>query len=69
MPETWPTLSPEAIAALAGRPYAEVAFEVIRPFVGGEIADDDARAPCAPPPMPTSATRRWRRSIQIGAER
>ena len=52
VPETWPRLAPEAIAALAGRPYAEVALQVIRPFVGGEIADDDAPARCASRPMP-----------------
>jgi len=44
VPETWPALSPTAIAALFGRPYAEVAFEIIRPFVGGEIADADLAA-------------------------
>ena len=41
VPETWPQLSPEAIAGLFGRPYWEVAVEVIRPFVGGEISDAD----------------------------
>ncbi len=44
VPETWPQLAPERIAGLAGRPYAEVAFEIIQPFVGGEIADGDLRA-------------------------
>ena len=28
----------------ADRPYAEVAFDIIRRFVGGEFADDDARS-------------------------
>ncbi|WP_294284887.1 threonine synthase, partial [uncultured Sphingomonas sp.] len=37
----WPTLSPETIASFAGRPYAEVALEVLTPFVGGEIAQAD----------------------------
>ena len=41
VPESWPQLAPEAIAGLFGRPYAEVAVEIIRPFVGGEIADTD----------------------------
>ena len=41
VPETWPTLSPDAIAALAGRPYAEVAVEVIAPFVGDAISRAD----------------------------
>jgi threonine synthase len=47
VPDVWPTLSPQGIAALAGQPYAEAAFQVIRPFVGGEIADDALRAMCA----------------------
>ncbi len=46
VPETWPAMSPAAIAGLAGRPYADAAFAVIRPFVGGEIGDDDLRAMC-----------------------
>lgn len=41
VPESWPTLSPTAIAALAGRPYAEVAAEVIRPFVGDTLSEGD----------------------------
>ncbi len=39
VPETWPTLAREEIAAFAGKPYADVAFAVIQPFVGGSIAD------------------------------
>ncbi len=41
VPETWPQLAPETVAGFAGRPYAEVACEIIRPFVGGAIADRD----------------------------
>jgi threonine synthase len=41
VPETWPRLSSESIAAFFGRPYWEVAVDVIRPFVGGEISDAD----------------------------
>jgi threonine synthase len=41
VPEAWPSLAPEAIAGFAGRPYAEVAVEVIRPFVGESIAEAD----------------------------
>jgi len=41
VPETWPVLSPATIAGFAGRPYAEVAVEVIRPFVGDAIAEVD----------------------------
>src|ERR1700758_4817422 len=39
VPETWPQLSPETIAAFFGRPYWEVAVEIIRPFAAGEISD------------------------------
>ena len=38
---SWPQIPPETIAGFAGRPYAEVAVEVIRPFVGGAISDTD----------------------------
>src|SRR6266705_6020257 len=41
VPETWPQLSPETIAGFFGRPYWEVAVDVIRPFVGAEISDAD----------------------------
>jgi threonine synthase len=41
VPETWPRLDASVIAGFAGRPYAEVAVEVLRPFVGGAIADHD----------------------------
>jgi threonine synthase len=41
VPETWPQLSPKTIAGFFGRPYWEVAVDLIRPFAGGEIADAD----------------------------
>ena len=41
VPQVWPQLSPETIKAFAGRPYWEVAVEVIKPFVAGEITDAD----------------------------
>ena len=41
VPKAWPRLAPAEIAAFRGKPYAEVAFAVIRPFVGGAIADAD----------------------------
>jgi threonine synthase len=41
MPETWPRFSPQTIAGFAGRPYAEVAVEVIRPYVGDSITDGE----------------------------
>src|ERR1700712_5855536 len=41
VPEAWPQLSPETIAGFFGRPYWEVAVDVIRPFVAGDIEDAD----------------------------
>ncbi|TCT01590.1 threonine synthase [Aquabacter spiritensis] len=38
VPQTWPTFSTDEIAALAGKPYADVARAVIGPFVDGAIA-------------------------------
>ncbi len=43
VPASWPQLSHAEIAAYANRPYAEVAFDIIRRFTGGEIADADLR--------------------------
>jgi len=41
VPQSWPAVAPAAIAGFAGRPYAEVAVEVIHPFVGAGIPDAD----------------------------
>ena len=41
VPEAWPRLESGTIAGLGGRPYAEVAVEVIRPFVGDTIPQHD----------------------------
>ena len=41
VPDIWPQLTPDAIAALFGKPYWEVAVAIIKPFVAGEISDDD----------------------------
>jgi threonine synthase len=41
VPEMWPQLSRETIASFFGRPYWEVAVDVIRHFTGGEISDAD----------------------------
>jgi threonine synthase len=37
VPETWPRFNPPAIAGFFGRPYAEVAVDVMRPFLGNSI--------------------------------
>src|SRR3954469_17008174 len=41
VPAAWPRLDAGSIAGFAGRPYAEVAVEVMRPFVGQAITDYD----------------------------
>src|SRR5213078_416300 len=41
VPEVWPQLSAETIAGFFGRPYWEVAVDVIKPFAAGEISDAD----------------------------
>ena len=41
VPEAWPRIEPQTVTSFAGRPYAEVAVEVIRPFTGGSIAETD----------------------------
>jgi threonine synthase len=41
VPASWPRLDAQTIMGFAGRPYAEVAVEVIRPFIGDAIPDSD----------------------------
>jgi threonine synthase len=41
VPEAWPRLERETILGFAGRPYAEVAVEVIRRFTEDSISDAD----------------------------
>jgi threonine synthase len=41
VPEIWPQLAPDAIAGLFGRPYWQVAVDILTPFVGGEISEAD----------------------------
>ncbi|APE44182.1 threonine synthase [Sulfitobacter alexandrii] len=43
VPETIPTLSRDAIAALHGQSYEETAFTVMRPFIGDTFTDDEFR--------------------------
>ena len=47
VPEAWPKLPPATIARFAGLPYPEVAFEVLSPFVDGEIDESTLREMCA----------------------
>ena len=41
VPAEWPQMSERKIKALAGLTYSEVAFRVMRPFIGPSIADSD----------------------------
>ena len=43
VPESVPVFSTQEIAALAGLPYEELAFRVMKPFLGGFFADDEFR--------------------------
>jgi threonine synthase len=43
LPESWPQLSHAEIAGFRGKPYAEVAFRVIAPFVGGDIPERELK--------------------------
>lgn len=44
LPAQWPQLSADALRALRGKSYAEIAFAVLKPFTSGDISDDDLRA-------------------------
>lgn len=44
VPESLPSFSKEEIASWAGLSYQELAFNVMSPFVAGEISDDDFKA-------------------------
>ena len=46
LPAAWPKISATAIAGFAERAYADVAVEIIRPFVGADIDDVDLVAMC-----------------------
>jgi threonine synthase len=68
VPQVWPTLSPETIASFAGKPFADVAVEVIYPFTGGAISREELRR------MATEAYARFQHPavtplVQVGANR
>ncbi len=46
VPDQWPVFSRDDIADLAGQPFHDAAFRIVRPFVGDAIADDDLGAMC-----------------------
>ncbi len=41
LPETWPKLAPETVAAFAKMSFAEIAVEVIHPYTGGALSRDE----------------------------
>ena len=43
VPETIPTLTKDQIAAMAGQSYEDVAYTVMRPFIGDTFTDDEFR--------------------------
>lgn len=43
VPKDWPQISPDRIRAFRGRPYTEVALEILTPFVGDDIPASDLR--------------------------
>lgn len=44
LPETWPSFSPKEIRSFAGMSYPDLAFHIIRPFVGDCIPEADLKA-------------------------
>lgn len=44
VPVSWPQLSAATIASFAGKPFAEIAVEVLRPFVGDALSEAELRA-------------------------
>lgn len=44
VPETWPKLAPEVIQSFAGKRFADVAVEVILPFVGDALTRAELQA-------------------------
>ncbi|HEY4201065.1 MAG TPA: threonine synthase [Devosiaceae bacterium] len=44
LPQEWPRIHAAEIAAYAGMPYAEVAFDIIRRFADGDIPDAELHA-------------------------
>ncbi|RZM05090.1 MAG: pyridoxal-phosphate dependent enzyme, partial [Sphingomonas sp.] len=46
LPETWPTMTRDEIAALAGLSYVDTAVAVMAPFVGDAMTRDELKALC-----------------------
>jgi threonine synthase len=41
LPESWPSIDSKTIGSFAGRPFPEIAVEIIAPFVGNSIGRDE----------------------------
>lgn len=46
VPEAWPALTPEEIAAMRGMPYPELAARIMQPFVGDSLRPERLRELC-----------------------
>lgn len=44
LPQAWPEFSAQELRAMAGLPYEDVVFRVVRPFVGDVISDNELMA-------------------------
>jgi len=44
VPESWPAISAAEVAGFAGKSYEDVAFRIMRPFIGETFGDDEFRA-------------------------
>lgn len=44
VPQSWPQFSKREIKAMRGKPYADVAYTILQPFVDGEIPDENLKA-------------------------
>jgi threonine synthase len=71
MPVTVPPLGPGELASLAGKPYAEIAWAVLRRFTAGVLDDERLRALCADAydfevPLERVEGRRWLMRLDRG---
>lgn len=46
VPKSWPTISQDEIAAMAGQSYVDIAIRVMRPFVADALTEDELRETC-----------------------
>ncbi len=46
VPEEWPQFSAVQFRAMRGQPYADIAFQIMQPFVDGAVDDDTLKSIC-----------------------